>query len=124
MCTKVLFTSTNFECFKKILKGQSKQWFNLGNNQKFIDPLSAAEYLLQREYGDTSLFKLDRHEPVFIPAEIACSQYGNDSSIAVLDFDVDEQMKRTLENLQKESTEHWKRKNWNLSFKHKPLRME
>ena len=38
-----------------ISKRQQKQ-FNLGNSQTFADPIKAAEYLLQREYGDTFLF--------------------------------------------------------------------
>ena len=29
------------------------QWFNLGNSQTFNDPIAAARYLLEREYGET-----------------------------------------------------------------------
>ena len=42
------------------LKRQAKQ-FNLGNTLKFTDPIKAAQFLLQREYGTSSLFKNDLH---------------------------------------------------------------
>ena len=49
-----------------ISKRQQKQ-FNLGNSQRFADPIKAAEYLLEREYGETFLFNNTLDEAVFIP---------------------------------------------------------
>ena len=81
------------------LKHQEEQWFNLGNGQKFNDPISAAEYLLKREYGDSFLFKEDRHEPVFIPSEFMSCQYVKKSGVAVLDYrDIKLKFIQTLEN--------------------------
>eukprot|EP00111_Clytia_hemisphaerica_P011395 TCONS_00033386-protein len=90
----------------RLLKEQSKQWFNLGNNQTSNDPITAAEYLLKREYGESAIFKHDSRDPVFIPSEIACCDY-DEKSIAVLDYNIDERMKLTLDNLKQESPEYW-----------------
>ena len=57
------------------LKHQDKQWFDLGNAQTFNDPITAAEYLLEREYGDSSLFDQTQHTSVFIPPTFVSSQY-------------------------------------------------
>ncbi|XP_066924418.1 uncharacterized protein [Clytia hemisphaerica] len=84
---------------------QDKQWFNLGNGQTFNDPINAAEYLLEREYGDTFLFKADCHDPVFIPSEFMSKQYFKDSP--VLDFDIEEQARITLENLKQNEPNLW-----------------
>uniref|UniRef100_A0A7M5WLF9 Uncharacterized protein n=1 Tax=Clytia hemisphaerica TaxID=252671 RepID=A0A7M5WLF9_9CNID len=90
----------------RLLKEQRKQWFNLGNNQTSNDPITAAEYLLKREYGESAIFKHDSRDPVFIPSEIACCDY-DEKSIAVLDYNIDERMKLTLDNLKQESPEYW-----------------
>uniref|UniRef100_A0A7M5UEM7 Uncharacterized protein n=1 Tax=Clytia hemisphaerica TaxID=252671 RepID=A0A7M5UEM7_9CNID len=90
----------------RLLKEQSKQWFNLGNNQTSNGPITAAEYLLKREYGESAIFKHDSRDPVFIPSEIACCDY-DEKSIAVLDYNIDERMKLTLDNLKQESPEYW-----------------
>ena len=61
-------------------KHQNEQWFNLGNKQAFNDPIKAAEYLLEREYGDSFLFKPDIHDPIFVPTEFMSKQYVKDSA--------------------------------------------
>ena len=82
---------------------QRKQWpkYNLGNGQTFNDPIAASEYLLQREYGETFFFKQDCHDPIFIPAEFTSNQYcKRDSTTALVDFNIEQHVKRTLRNLQ------------------------
>ena len=59
---------------KKCLNKQFKL-FNLGNGQSFNDPILAAEYLLQREYGNSFLFHSDEHSPLFIPPVWTTKQY-------------------------------------------------
>uniref|UniRef100_A0A7M5XCI5 Uncharacterized protein n=2 Tax=Clytia hemisphaerica TaxID=252671 RepID=A0A7M5XCI5_9CNID len=85
---------------------QNKQ-FDLGNGQTFRTPIEAAEYLLEREYGESFLFENDCHEPVFIPQEFTSNQYLKDSSVAVLDYDITETIRKTLQNLLKGSPNHW-----------------
>ena len=87
------------------LNHQDRQWFNLGNGQTFNDPITAAEYLLEREYGDSFLFQTDHHDPVFIPSEFMSNQYFKDSP--VLDFDIEEDARKTLENLIQNEPNFW-----------------
>ncbi|XP_066935003.1 uncharacterized protein [Clytia hemisphaerica] len=89
------------------LDHQAKQWFNLGNSQTFNDPISAAEYLLEREYGDSFLFKPDCHKPIFIPSKFMSNQYCKKSNMAVFDFDIEQKIKETLVNLKNESPDFW-----------------
>ena len=51
---------------KKVKDRQVKQ-FSLGNDNISESPLETAKMLLGREYGDSFLFKLEEHAPVFIP---------------------------------------------------------
>ena len=90
------------------LNHQAKQWFNLGNSQTFNDPIIASEYLLEREYGDSFLFKSNSYEPVFIPSEFISNQYCKKDSMAVLDFnEIELKIIETLFNLKKESLDYW-----------------
>ena len=89
------------------LKHQAKQWFNLGISQTFNDPITAAEYLLEREYGDTFLSKRNNPGPIFIPSEFMSNQYHKYSKTAVLDFDIEKTMRQTLVNLQEHSPDFW-----------------
>ena len=108
------------------LKDQDKQWsFNLGNSQTFNDPIKAAEYLLQREYGDSFLFKADNHKALFIPPEYNSNQFENNTSpvagnsttqydedkksstVPLLEYNIEERMNKTLTNLQRESPNYW-----------------
>uniref|UniRef100_A0A7M5V782 Chromosomal replication initiator protein DnaA ATPAse domain-containing protein n=1 Tax=Clytia hemisphaerica TaxID=252671 RepID=A0A7M5V782_9CNID len=89
-----------------VSKRQAKQ-FNLGNTQTFTDPIKAAMFLLQREYGESSLFKNDLHEAVFIPPTFVSQQYKKKSTVAILDYDVKKDLERLLVNLKKDSPGHW-----------------
>eukprot|EP00111_Clytia_hemisphaerica_P003860 TCONS_00011088-protein len=92
---------------KRRLDHQVKQ-FNLGNGQTFNDPIAAAEYLLKREYGDTFLFHQNQHDPVLIPAEFISNQYcKKDASTTLLDFEIEKQIKRSLDNLKNKSPYFW-----------------
>ena len=88
------------------LNRQAKQ-FNLGNTLKFNDPIKAAHFLLQREYGDSSLFKNDLHEAVFIPPTFVSNQYMKDSPVAILDYEVKKDIERLVDNLKELSPENW-----------------
>ena len=104
---------------KKCVDKQVKL-FNLGNGQFFNDAILAAEYLLQREYGDSFLFHSDKHDPLFIPPVWTSKQFERldnkastekgsttDSQATVLNFDIDNDLKKTLDNLQNSSPNHW-----------------
>ncbi|XP_066928974.1 uncharacterized protein [Clytia hemisphaerica] len=92
---------------KRRLDHQDKQWFNLGNGQTFNDPITAAEYLLEREYGESFLFKPNQRRPVIIPSEFMSNQYHNESKSAVLDFNIEQTVKQTLIDLQKNRPNFW-----------------
>uniref|UniRef100_A0A7M5XLG1 Uncharacterized protein n=1 Tax=Clytia hemisphaerica TaxID=252671 RepID=A0A7M5XLG1_9CNID len=90
------------------LDHQEKQWFNLGNSQTFNDPIVAAKYLLEREYGDSFFFKPNCHDPVFIPSEFMSNQYCKKDTMAVLNFkEIELEMKDTLVNLKKDFPDFW-----------------
>ena len=89
----------------KTLQQQAKQ-FNLGNGKIFTDPIQAADYLLQREYDESALFDLTRHEPVFIPPVFTSNQYKK-SPVSLLDYDIEKQILKTLENLLREMPKYW-----------------
>ncbi|XP_066933713.1 uncharacterized protein [Clytia hemisphaerica] len=91
---------------QKVLANQDRQ-FNVGNGQTFQDPILAAEYLLEREYGESFVFDSNHHEPIFIPSEFVCSQYFKESSTADLEPDIENQMRQTLENLKKQAPKFW-----------------
>ena len=83
---------------------QLKQ-FNVG--EEFDDPIEAAEYLLEREYGETFLFKPENHEAIFIPSEFVSNQHFKKSSTPLLGFDIVGDIKRTCENLKDNNPDHW-----------------
>ena len=85
--------------------GQQLVQFNLGNGKIFINPIKACEYLLKREYGDTSLFQQNLHEPLYIPPVFQSGHLKRD--IATLDFSFKEQMERTLSNLMATAPNYW-----------------
>ena len=102
-------TSLYWQIFRNnqsILNRQAKQ-FNLGNSLKFTHPIKAADFLLQREYGDSSLFKNDLHEAVFIPPTFVSNQYMKKSSAAILDYEVKKDIFRLLDNLKEHSPDDW-----------------
>ncbi|XP_066932435.1 uncharacterized protein [Clytia hemisphaerica] len=99
---------------KALLKQQSKQWFNLGNSQTFNDPIQAAKYLLEREYGESFLFKPNCHKPIFIPSEFVSHQYCKSSATAILDFNIEQTIRNTLENLKKSLPDSWFTKDLDL----------
>ena len=92
-----------------ISKGQRKQ-FNLGNGQLFQDPVKAAEYLLEREYGNSFLFKSDNHDTIFIPPVFISQEYSKKTSVSVLDYKVKNDIKKSLESLQEELPKYCKTK--------------
>ena len=82
--------------------------FNLGNGQLFNDPFQAADYLLAREYGDTFLFDKTQHRPIFIPPVFRSAEYDKTpDDTAVLDYNIKEQMQRTLINLLRVAPTYW-----------------
>ncbi|XP_066925673.1 uncharacterized protein [Clytia hemisphaerica] len=88
---------------------QAKQ-FNLGNGLNFGNPISAAEYLLKREYGETFLFGEDSSKAIFIPPEFISSQYlksGDSSVTGMLDYNVKTTLATTKENLLKNLPDFW-----------------
>ncbi|XP_066933649.1 uncharacterized protein [Clytia hemisphaerica] len=84
-----------------ILGRQTKQ-FNLGNAKTFEDPLQAADYLLEREYGETFLFNPNKHDPLFIPPVF--TGWREDS---LLGDDIVHDILRTMENLKSEQPNYW-----------------
>ena len=85
---------------------QAKQ-FNLGNTHSTGDPIDAAEFILEREYGDSSLFRQHEHACVFIPPTFVSNQYTKKSDVAVLDYEVKKDIERLLDNLKEHSPNYW-----------------
>ena len=100
-----------------ILSHQNTQ-FNLGNGQIFKDPIQAAEYLLEREYGESFLYKQENKEAIFIPPEFVSNQYCKQSPN--LEENIEENVKRSLQNLQEHSPEFWFTKDL-ADFIHTPM---
>ena len=90
---------------------QAKQ-FNLGNTHCTANPIDAADFILEREYRESSLFVQSEHTSVFIPPTFASNQYKK-SSVAVLDYDVTKDIRRLLENLKQHSPTYWLTKELN-----------
>uniref|UniRef100_A0A7M5XN37 Uncharacterized protein n=1 Tax=Clytia hemisphaerica TaxID=252671 RepID=A0A7M5XN37_9CNID len=84
---------------------QAKQ-FNLGNSHCTANPMYAADFVLEREYGDSSLFVQGEHASVFIPPTFVSNQYKK-SSTAILDYDVKKDIDRLLVNLKQHSPTYW-----------------
>lgn len=84
---------------------QAKQ-FNLGNTHITSNPVDAADFILEREYGDSSLFVQNKHTSVFIPPTFVSNQYKK-SSTAILDYDVEKDIYRLLVNLKQHSPTYW-----------------
>ena len=91
---------------RQTLQQQTKQ-FNLGNGLTFTDPIKAADYLLEREYGESSLVDNTNRECVFIPPVFCSNQYTRKYSVPLLDFEFEKLFLTTLENLLKEFPNHW-----------------
>ena len=85
---------------------QAKQ-FNLGNTRSTGDPIDAAEFILEREYGDSSLFRQDEYACVFIPPTFVSNQYTKKSDVAVLEYEVKKDIERLLDNLKEHSPDYW-----------------
>uniref|UniRef100_A0A7M5X6J9 Uncharacterized protein n=1 Tax=Clytia hemisphaerica TaxID=252671 RepID=A0A7M5X6J9_9CNID len=84
---------------------QAKQ-FNLGNTHCTANPIDAADFILEREYGDSSLFIQSERKSVFIPPTFVSSQYKK-SSTAILNYDVKKDIDRLLVNLKQHSPTYW-----------------
>eukprot|EP00111_Clytia_hemisphaerica_P004503 TCONS_00012888-protein len=80
----------------------NKQRFDLGNGQIFNDPIHAASYLLQREYGESSIFELDKHDPVFIPPIFTSTKKSFKIEAIFQD-----QLKSIANNLQRDQPNYW-----------------
>ena len=88
-----------------ILTRQAVQ-FNLGNGQVFTDPKQAADYLLKREYSDSFLFDPKAKDPIFIPTVFVSKQHQK-QDVSMLEFDVHQDVLRTLSNLEKHRPSYW-----------------
>lgn len=90
-----------------LLKQQNQ--FNLGNQQTFSDPFQAADYLLQREYGDTYLYGKNPGHAVFIPPFFICAKenrfYFDD--VSILTNNVKEEIKKASVNTSRYQPGHW-----------------
>ena len=84
---------------------QAKQ-FNLGNTYCTANPIHAAEFILEREYGDSALFDQNQHTSVFIPPTFVSHQYAK-KSVALLEYDVKKDIERLLDNLKQHSPTYW-----------------
>eukprot|EP00111_Clytia_hemisphaerica_P022510 TCONS_00066185-protein len=84
---------------------QAKQ-FNLGNSHCTANPMHAADFVLEREYGDSSLFVQGERTSVFIPPTFVSNQYKK-SSFAILNYDVKKDIDRLLVNLKQHSPTYW-----------------
>uniref|UniRef100_A0A7M5UYF9 Uncharacterized protein n=1 Tax=Clytia hemisphaerica TaxID=252671 RepID=A0A7M5UYF9_9CNID len=84
---------------------QAKQ-FNLGNTHCTANPIVAADFILEREYGDSSLFVQNEHTSVFIPPIFVSNQYKQ-SSAALLEYNIDKDIERLLVNLKQHSPTYW-----------------
>uniref|UniRef100_A0A7M5UK93 Uncharacterized protein n=1 Tax=Clytia hemisphaerica TaxID=252671 RepID=A0A7M5UK93_9CNID len=84
---------------------QAKQ-FNLGNSHCTANPMHAADFVLEREYGDSSLFVQGERTSVFIPPTFVSNQYKK-SSTAILDYDVKKDIDRLLVSLKQHSPTYW-----------------
>ncbi|XP_066928535.1 uncharacterized protein [Clytia hemisphaerica] len=92
---------------QSVLQSQHKK-YNLGNGYHCADPLTAAEYLLQREYGETSLYDPKQRAPVIIPQVFNSNQYAKSSPVNILDYEIGmATMQNTLENLTNERPDYW-----------------
>ena len=83
------------------------QQFNLGNTHSTANPIDAADFILEREYGESSLFIQGEHTSVFIPPTFVSHQYMKDSSVAILDYEVKTDIERLLDNLKHHSPMSW-----------------
>ena len=84
---------------------QARQ-FNLGNAHCTANPIDAAEFILEREYGESSLFIQSEHTSVFIPPTFVSNQYKK-PSVAILDYEVKKDIDRLLDNLKQHSPTYW-----------------
>ena len=84
---------------------QAKQ-FNLGNTHCTANPIDAADFILEREYKDSSLFIQNEHKSVFIPPTFVSNQH-NKTSVAVLEYHVKKDIDRLLDNLKQRSPTYW-----------------
>ncbi|XP_066912963.1 uncharacterized protein [Clytia hemisphaerica] len=90
---------------KATLKRQVKQ-FNLGNDFYTANPIEAADFILKREYSDSSLFDDNKSTSVFIPPTFISNQYKK-SATAVLDYDIKKNFDKLLDNLNRQSPTDW-----------------
>ena len=103
------FTNQIKQNLQDVSEAQKHQ-FNLGNGMNFTDPIQAAEYLLEREYGDSFLFNDSKDEPIFIPPVFLSQEYSKKTKVSVLDYNVKEKILDTLEKV--ELPENWKTKEY------------
>ena len=103
------FTNQIKQNLQDVSEAQKHQ-FNLGNGMNFTDPIQAAEYLLEREYGDSFLFNDSKDEPIFIPPVFLSQEYSKKTKVSVLDYNVKEKILDTLGKV--ELPENWKTKEY------------
>ncbi|XP_066924152.1 uncharacterized protein [Clytia hemisphaerica] len=84
---------------------QAKQ-FNLGNTHCTANPIDAADFVLEREYGESSLYVQGEHSSVFIPPTFVSNQYKKYST-AILDYDIKKDIGRLLDNSKQNSPMNW-----------------
>ncbi|XP_066920861.1 uncharacterized protein [Clytia hemisphaerica] len=105
--------NTSTSLYQQIIKNnqatseRQSRMFNLGNTHHTENPIEAAEFILEREYGDSSLFRQDEHACVFIPPTFVSNQYTKKSDVAILDYEVKKDIERLAENLKEHSPDHW-----------------
>eukprot|EP00111_Clytia_hemisphaerica_P022505 TCONS_00066176-protein len=104
--------TTNKSLYQQIINNsqatserQAKQ-FNLGNSHCTANPMHAADFIFEREYGDSSLFVQGELTSVFIPPTFVSNQYKK-SSTAILNYDVKNDIDRLLVNLKQHSPTYW-----------------
>ena len=78
----------------------------MGNTHCTANPIDAADFILEREYGDSSLFVKGEHTSIFIPPTFISDQYKK-SCTAILNYDVKKDIDRLLDNLKQHSPTHW-----------------
>ncbi|XP_066926240.1 uncharacterized protein [Clytia hemisphaerica] len=86
---------------------RQERQFNLGGMNFTSDPVRAAEFVLEREYGDSSLFVEGEHTSVFIPPTFTSNQYTNRSPVAILNYEVKADIERLVNNLFNHSPDYW-----------------
>ena len=100
---------------EKVSERQQSQ-FNLGNGKSTYDPMEAAEYLLEREYGDSHVFIEEDLHTLFIPSSFLSGLHLKRH--AILDYDIQGDIKRMAYNLQQNEPNSWISKELSVFVQH------